>query len=216
GGERREVVQTAPSAIGRHEQDELHNMALAESIEAGLCVLAGTQAFDALGPEVYRRFVADLRAVDVSVVADLAGPILDACLASGIDVLKISDEELLADGRISSAGEVDILEAIEALHAAGATDVVVSRRENGLLARYDGMLVHAIAPEMAVADARGAGDSLTAALAVARARRLSCPDALRVAAAAAAVNVTRHGLASGSREAIEQLAPRVEIRQIAR
>ena len=37
-------------------------------------------------------------------------------------------------------------------------------------------------------------------------------DALRLAAAAAALNVTRRGLATGERQQIERMAPRVEVR----
>jgi 1-phosphofructokinase len=210
-GERMEIVHTRRAALGRHEQDELHNTAMAEALAAGICVLAGTQDTDALEPDVYRRFVADLRAVGVTVVADVTGTFLDACLESGLDILKVSDEELQADGRIPNLDESSVLGAIEQLRTNGARNVVVSRRESGLLVAYDDMLLRVTSPQLSVTDPRGAGDSLTAALAVTQARGLGATDSLRLATAAAAVNVTRHGLASGNREAIEQLASRVHI-----
>jgi 1-phosphofructokinase len=52
--------------------------------------------------DVYRRLAADLRAAGKVVVADLAGSRLDAVLEGGIDVLKVSDEELAADGLAES------------------------------------------------------------------------------------------------------------------
>jgi 1-phosphofructokinase len=52
---------------------------------------------------------------------------------------------------------------------------------------------------------------MTAALAVAAARGLAFEDGLRVAAAAAALNVSRHGLGTGRRDSIEDIAGRVEI-----
>jgi 1-phosphofructokinase len=69
-------------------------------------------------------------------------------------------------------------------------------------------------PQLSVADPRGAGDSMTAALTVARKQRLGMYDVLRLAAAAAAVNVTRHGLASGDGETIKKLVPHVDVEQV--
>ena len=56
---------------------------------------------------------------------------------------------------------------------------------------------------------------MTAALAVATARRLDPAETLRLAAAAGAVNVTRHGLGSGRADAIAQLAEHVEVTLLA-
>jgi 1-phosphofructokinase len=68
---------------------------------------------------------------------------------------------------------------------------------------------------MEVVDHRGAGDSMTAALAVATARDLDATETLRLAAAAGAVNVTRHGLGSGRADAIAQLAENVVVTELA-
>ena len=55
---------------------------------------------------------------------------------------------------------------------------------------------------------------MTAALAVATAKHLDTESSLRLAAAAGALNVTRHGLGSGRADAIEQLAANVDVRAI--
>jgi 1-phosphofructokinase len=163
---------------------------------------------------MFRRMAADLKSLGVDIVADLAGPFLAEALQGGVDLIKISDEELVADGWADSDDEPDVRRGIEKLRGAGAHDVVVSRREHGVLAWYGDGLLRVRAPELTVADPRGAGDSMTAALAVARARGLGAEDALRLATAAAAVNVTRHGLASGCLETIDQLAPHVVIEPV--
>ncbi len=54
---------------------------------------------------------------------------------------------------------------------------------------------------------------MTAAAAVAVARKLDMERALQLAAAAGALNVTRRGLGTGRREEIEQLASHVEVRE---
>jgi 1-phosphofructokinase len=214
GGERHEIAHTSPTALGRHEQDELHNIALGEAASAGVCVLAGTHENLTLAPDVYERLTADLNSLGVAVLADITGELLRAALAAGLDLVKLSDEELVADGWARGDGDDEIRAGIDALRKAGARNVVVSRRERGLLAWYDGQLLRAKAPELSVVDPRGAGDSMTAALTVARRLGMGAADALQLATAAAAVNVTRHGLASGDGETIRKLVPHVVVEQI--
>jgi 1-phosphofructokinase len=61
---------------------------------------------------------------------------------------------------------------------------------------------------------RGAGDSMTAAIAAALARGDGWEDALRLGAAAGSLNVTRSGLATGRRREIEMLARHVDLRPL--
>jgi 1-phosphofructokinase len=213
-GERREIAQTVPTALGRHEQDELHNLALGEAASAGVCVLAGTHDNLAVAPELYERLTADLNALGVSVVTDITGDLLRASLAAGVDIVKLSDEELVADGWAATMDDDDVRKGIDAIRDAGARNVVISQRERGLLAWMGGSWLRAKAPQLKVADARGAGDSMTAALTVARKLGLGAVDALQLATAAAAVNVTRHGLASGDGETIRALVPHVVVEQL--
>jgi 1-phosphofructokinase len=55
---------------------------------------------------------------------------------------------------------------------------------------------------------------MTAGLAAALARGHGLEDALCLAAAAAALNVTRRGLATGDRHQIERMAGRVKVRRL--
>ena len=54
-----------------------------------------------LPTDIYRRLTTDLGANGCKVAADLAGERLEAVLAGGPDLIKVSHEELLADGRAS-------------------------------------------------------------------------------------------------------------------
>ena len=91
---------------------------------------------------------------------------------------------------------------------AGARQVVVSCAEAPALAVMGGSWYEVVSPRMEVIDHRGAGDSMTAALAVALGRGLEGVDALALAAGAGALNVTRHGLGSGDADTIANSRPR--------
>jgi 1-phosphofructokinase len=209
-------VSTPVAKFGRHDTDELYTLTVGAAVEAGTCVVAGDQNAHALDDDVYRRLVADLVANDVMVVADLCGGPLRAALAGGLPVLKISHEELVRDGWAKSEDVADVVRGIAALRDAGGRDVLVSRADEPAIAQIGDRLVEIRAPHFEVVEPRGAGDSMTAGLAVALARGMSVDDALRLAMAAGALNVTRHGLATGHADAIEQLARRVEITPLVR
>jgi len=98
------------------------------------------------------------------------------------------------------------------LAAQGVAHVVVSRTDQPALALVDGRVLEVVAPPFGQVDHRGAGDSMTAGMATALARGWTVESALRLGAAAGAINVTRRGLATGQRDAIQRIAERVIIR----
>ncbi|HZP29122.1 MAG TPA: PfkB family carbohydrate kinase [Acidimicrobiia bacterium] len=212
GGERRVVAEARYPTFDRHELDALYSATLAVALDAGVCVLTGVPAADVLPVDTYRRLAGDLRANGVTVVADLSGEQLDAALQGGIASLKVSHEELHADGVVADADDLDaLLGAARQLRGAGANEVVISRAAEPTIASIGDELRLVSAPVMEVVDHRGAGDSMTAALAVAATRGLGREDAVRLAVAAGQLNVTHHGFATGHDEAIRQLALRVEL-----
>ena len=70
------------------------------------------------------------------------------------------------------------------------------------------------APVLEEVDASGAGNSFVAALVSALLDGEELPQAARLAAAAGALNVTRHGLGTGDAEAIRRLREQVEVREL--
>jgi 1-phosphofructokinase len=211
GGERETWWEGDPPVPGRHALDELYSAALAAGLECGVCVLAGTHEAGAVDAVTYRRLAGDLRAAGARVVADLTGDELAAVLETAPDVVKVSDEDMRRDGRLSGTGRAAVEALVDALHEDGAQRVVVSCADAGALAS-DGTGLHDVQqPLLDVADARGAGDSMTAALAVGLSRGLEWADVLRLGAAAAAVNVTRHGSGTGRADAVAELAKRVTV-----
>lgn len=214
GGQRQVIVEVAPAALTRHEVDDLLSTSLAAAITSDVAVLGGPHGDEVIAPETYTRLAADIRAMNVPVVADLSGPCMCAALAGGIDVLKVSHEDLVDDGRVKSKDSKVLVEAMKTLMAEGARTVVVSRAGDPALALIDGDLWEVVAPPIHSVDPHGAGDSMTAGIAAALAAGESVTSALQLGAAAGAANVTRRGLATGQRDLVEELTGQVQVRRL--
>lgn len=210
-GERTTIAAMEPPPLSRHELDDLYDMALLHGIDAGVCVLGGPDGSPCVPAEIYERLAADLAGRGVSTVADLAGEPLAAALRGGLRLLKVSHDELRQGGRLADDTPPAIVDAIEELVGAGARDVVVSRADRPAIALLGGELVEVVPPVFEEVDHRGAGDSMTAGLAVGLASGWDPQDAVRLGAAAGALNVTRRGLATGDRDQIERLAAEVDV-----
>lgn len=214
GGERSAILEQHGDPLTRHDLDELYALTLREAMVADLVVLSGPDDDDTVPDDVYRRLAADARAAGRRVVVDLAGSRLDAAVEGGVFLLKVSDEELVASGHASADTQEALLEAARALREAGAEHVLVTRADDrSLLIDDDGAWTIAV-PRMEAVDPKGAGDSFTAATCAALLNGDAVREAVALGAAAAALNVTRHGLGSGDAEAIHRFREQVEIEEV--
>jgi 1-phosphofructokinase len=214
-GDRSVVAQSEPPPLSRHEADELYGAVVGEALDAQVCVLAGPGSDGVVDADMYSRLAADLRSAETPTVADLSAERLEAVLASGVTVLKVSDEELVRDGMWDEdAGEDMPVEAVRRLAQAGAQNVVLTRGDRPALALLDGQLLEVVHPKLEPVETRGAGDSLTAGVAAGITRGLPVEETVRLGAAAGGLNVTRRGLATGTRQDIERLARQVELRKV--
>ncbi|MCU1439798.1 MAG: phosphofructokinase [Rhodoglobus sp.] len=213
-GERVRIVETGGEPISRHDLDELYGLTLGEGLSADLVILSGPASDHALPADVYRRLSADLKTAGRRVIVDLAGKRLNAALAGGVSLVKVSDEELLADGRITENVTRQVIEAMRVLKAQGAETVIVTRSDKPLLMLTNGKVSEVTTPTMEVADHTGAGDSLTAGVAASLASGASVEEAITLGAAAGALNVTRHGLGTGDPETIAKLRLLVKVRTL--
>jgi 1-phosphofructokinase len=217
GGDRAEVAVMRGEPLSRHEEDELYGLALAEGLRAEVSLLSGVAETPVVPPDTYRRLAADLRRNGRRVVADLSGEYLDAALEGGLTLVKVSHEELLRDGRAAGDSTAGLISAMRGLRAAGAESVVTTRAEKPALAILGGApgkdenLVEVRSPRLEPAEPRGAGDSMTAGLAAVLADGGDLARAIRVGAAAGALNVTRRGLGTGRADAIARLVDEVQV-----
>lgn len=212
-GERELIAEPPAVNLERHEVDDVYGRFLDRALASSVCVITG-QSEPIFPVETYRRLGHDLAAANVEVIADLHGPELEAFLDGGpIDVLKVSDEDLAKDGQLErpDVNEKEVLAALDRLIEAGARSVVLSRQHDPALARMGDDVYEARAPKLEPADHRGAGDSMTAGLTAGLRRGLDFVETVRLACAAGAANVTRHGLGSADEDLIPGLMERVQV-----
>lgn len=214
-GDRQVVADSPPVSLERHEIDDVYGRFLDRAITSGLCVVTG-QSDEIFPEQFYRRLGHDLAASDARVVADLHGPELWSFLEGGpIEVLKVSDEDLRGDGMLDDASDQrSRMAALTKLVRAGAQTVVLSQQDKPAMANVGGDWFEVRTPELDPADHRGAGDSMTAGLAAALRQGLGPEKMLRLACAAGAANVTRHGLGSADSDLIPGLTEKVEVNKL--
>lgn len=204
-GERVPIAESPTAELARHEIDDVYGRFLDRALASSVCVVTG-QPNPVLPVDFYKRLGNDLASAQVEVVADMHGAELAAFLEGGpIRLLKVSDEDLAKDGLLPDvdAGAGAVMKAFTNLTERGAETVVLSRQDRPALAIQDGQVFRVEGPALDPADHRGAGDSMTAGLAAGVRRATELGEMLRLAAAAGAANVTRHGLGS----AVEGLLP---------
>lgn len=216
-GDRDSIAEAPGSPLDRHEQDALYELMLHEGITHGTALLGGPNSDDVIPAALYARLATDLSRNGCRVAADLSGRRLDAVLAGGPFVIKVSHEELLADGRAENDDPATLVTAMRQLRAEGAETVIVSRAAEPALAllperQESGSDVLEIrVAELTPAETRGAGDSMMAGVVASLARGEPVQEALRTGAACGALNVVRRGLGTGGADAIRTLAERVEL-----
>lgn len=214
GGRRVEIAEEHGDPIGRHELDDLYGTVLHEAAESRVVILSGPAGGDVLPADIYRRLAIDLRGAGRKVMADLSGERLDAVVEGQADVVKVSHEELIADGRAADASTAAVTHAMHALRDRGVGTVIVTRAGDPLLLLDQRGLIEVSSRRMAEQETRGAGDSLTAGVAAGIARGDTAREAVTLGAAAGALNVTRHGLGTGDAAAILHLRAGVMVRDI--
>ena len=108
-GERVEIVSVDSRQLDRRAADELYGIALSAGIDADVTLVTGCRSDDVIDPDLYRRLCSDLRANGKVVIADLTGPPLRATVEGGVELLRLSEEELVCDHHAASDAPADIV-----------------------------------------------------------------------------------------------------------
>lgn len=209
----REIVASAlRPAPQRHEVDDLVTATVTAALASAALVICNPYPAHGFPDGAYETIAADVKAAGVPVLVDLSTPRLDRTLAHEPDLVKLNDWELAEYVR----GPVDgsrALVAAQKLRDAGAKNVVVTRGGDSVLVVTLEDDVYEIQPPTFPHGFReGCGDTMMGATAAGFARGLSLRDSLVLGAAAGSVNFMRHGLGTGSRAAVEELAQRIKVR----
>ncbi|HEY0216041.1 MAG TPA: PfkB family carbohydrate kinase [Cellulomonas sp.] len=232
GGERDELAFMPPAKLDRHELDDLYGTVLVEALDADVCVITGAYPTPLLPASFFGRLVGDLRAAGVTTVADLSGAAAVEAARAGVDVLKMSHEEVVEAGLAVDDSVAALRDGARRLlraepdptgtttsddpeqHVGQVGAMMVSRAADPALLVTATRVREVVSPSVTTVDHRGAGDSMTAGIAVAVGRGLKIAEAARLGAAAGALNVTRRGLGTGHREQIERFAEQVTVREV--
>jgi 1-phosphofructokinase len=216
GGERRVLASAPRPAPQRHEVDDLVAATIAAALGSAVLVVCNPYPADGFPEEAYETVVADVKAAGVPVLVDLSSPWLERTLPLGPDLVKLNDWELA--GYVQ--GPVDgprALDAVRALQAAGAASVAVTRADAPILVLpAAGEPFEIVPPRMPSGFREGCGDTMMGGVAAAWARGMELREALVLGAAAGTANFLRHGLGTGRRDTVEELAARVLVRPLVR
>jgi 1-phosphofructokinase len=213
-GEREMIAHAWSERPSRHEIDDLFSLTCAAALDSAVLVVCGPVPHEALPLDFYQRLVADAREHDTVVVVDLSPPRLDSALESGPDVVKLDAWQLAGFERGPVDDPARFRAAAERVLERGGGAVIVTRGGEPALVLRDDAAWELTPPHFEAGASEGTGDSMVGALAAALAQRLGWEEVLRLGAAAGAANFLRHGLGTGSRQVVLDLAKRVELRRL--
>jgi 1-phosphofructokinase len=212
-GARRLIASSLAGPASRHEADDLLSLTCSSALEGGALAICNPYPAESLPVDLYSNLVADVRAAGVPVLVDLSSPRLDSALEGKPDLVKLNDWELAQYVQ----GPVDgqrLREAAERLRAAGAGTVIVTRGGEPALVLDGDRALELRPPRLERGFREGCGDAMMGAMAARIAAGDDFERALTLGAAAGAATFLRHGLATGSRQVIEELAGRVELTRV--
>lgn len=174
---------------------------VANAAVPGMWVVASGSLPPGAGEDSYARLARIVRAAGARCVVDTSGEALALALGEGVDLIKPSRGELSQLVGMPLDDDDAVIAAARGLvDSARSAVVLVSLGADGAILVTADETIRAAAPKVEVVSTVGAGDSLLAAVVLARAQGRSWTEAVRsgVAAGAAATRSDGTGLASAA------------------
>src|SRR5690606_10499624 len=143
GDEEVELAIQPSGRLDRPELDDLYGSVLVEALGADACILTRSDPPELLPAEFLGRLATDLLGAPTHVVADVSGEAALAVAEAGVDVIKMSHEELIEAEIASSERPRALVTAARKLlrmgpeEGAGARAVLVSRAGDPSLLRSE-------------------------------------------------------------------------------
>ncbi len=212
GGQRVLVSAMAAEPPSRHELDDLFSLTCAAGLDSAVLVICNPYPADGWPLDVYANLAADVGANGTPVLVDLSSPRLDSALEGRPHLVKINDWELAEFVCGPVDGPERLLAAASQLRERGAANVIITRGDQPALVLYGDEASWLVPPRFDRGSREGCGDTMMGALAAGIALGHPWEETLITAAAAGAVNFLRHGLGTGARPVIDEIAAQVELR----
>jgi 1-phosphofructokinase len=206
------VSAMTAEAPSRHEVDDLFSLTCAAALESAALVICNPYPADAWPVDTYASLAADVGANGTPVLVDLSSPRLDSALEGRPHLVKINDWELAEFVCGPVDGPQRLLAAANQLRERGAANVIITRGDQPALVLYGDQASWLVPPRFDRGSREGCGDTMMGALAAGIGLGRPWDETLITAAAAGAANFLRHGLGTGARPVIEELAAQVELR----
>lgn len=215
GGQRTLVSAMAAEAPSRHELDDLFSLTCAVALDSAALVICNPYPPDGWPLDIYANLAADVGANGTPVLVDLSSPRLESALEGRPHLVKINDWELAQFVCGPVDGPDRLLAAANQLRERGAANVIITRGDQPALVLLGDEASWLVPPRFDRGSREGCGDTMMGALAACLALGRPWEETLITAAAAGAVNFLRHGLGTGARPVIEEIAAQVELRPFA-
>ncbi len=165
--------------------------------------------------KLYRRLIEKAEKCGKKVIVDTSGSLLEDCLNYHPYMIKPNMDEIrMLTGRSVDTQE-ELVEAARLIHAKGVPVVVISRGGEGSVISSQEGVFEARVPRIEAANTVGCGDIMTAGFAVGFSRGLSVPECIRLASAMSAAGALRLETGYFRKEDMEDLLPKIQVRQLA-
>ncbi|NOZ55819.1 MAG: 1-phosphofructokinase [Calditrichaeota bacterium] len=167
-----------------------------------------------LSPIIYARSIETVKKLGAQVVLDTDGENLRVGITGKPQMIKPNLHELSRLVGRDLQAMADVIAAAEDVRREGVETVLVSMGARGILLVDAKARLLAVPPKVKVVSTVGAGDSAVAGFLYGRLQGMPLEESLRFAVAAGTATTLQPGTAVATREGIEAILPKVEVRDV--